>query len=90
MPACVQATRLVDPELFRAATCYQEGEFTMSRLDQDTSTMRMRIEATPIELRKPEMGPHSKARGILVGALLGVAAWAAIIALGVAVWRWFG
>ena len=62
----------------------------MSRLDQDTSTMRMRLEATPIELRKPEMGPQSKARGILVGVLLGVGAWAAIIALGVAVWRWFG
>jgi hypothetical protein len=62
----------------------------MSRLDQDTSTMRMRIEATPIELRKPEMGPQSKARGILVGALLGVAAWVAIIALGVAVWRSLG
>ena len=60
----------------------------MSRLDQDTSTMRMRIEATPIELRKPEMGPQTKARGILVGALLGVAAWVAIIAFGVAVWRW--
>ena len=60
----------------------------MSRLDQDTSTMRMRIEATPIELRKPEIGPQSKARGILVGALLGVAAWAAIIALGIAVWNW--
>ena len=41
----------------------------MSRLDQDTSAMRMRIEATPIELRKPEIGPHSKARGISVGAL---------------------
>jgi hypothetical protein len=50
--------------------------------------MRMRLEATPIELRKPEMGPQSKARGILVGALLGVAAWAAIIALGIVVWRW--
>ena len=60
----------------------------MSRLDQDTSTMRMRLEATPIELRKPEMGPQTKARGILVGALLGVAAWVAIIAFGVAVWRW--
>jgi hypothetical protein len=67
---------------------FWEGEFTMSRLDQDTSTMRMRIEATPIELRKPEIGPQSKARGILVGALLGVAAWAVIIALGVAVWNW--
>jgi hypothetical protein len=60
----------------------------MSRLDQDTSTMRMRLEATPIELRKPEMGPQTKARGILVGALLGVAAWVAIIALGITVWRW--
>ena len=69
---------------------FWEGEFTMSRLDQDTSTMRMRLEATPIELRKPEMGPQTKARGILVGALLGVAAWAAIIALGIAVWRWLG
>jgi hypothetical protein len=59
----------------------------MSRLDQDTSTMRMRMEATPIELRKPEMGPQTKARGILVGALLGVAAWIAIIALGITVWR---
>jgi len=26
----------------------------MSRFDEDTSTMRMRIEATPIELRKAE------------------------------------
>ena len=60
----------------------------MSRLDQDTSTMRMRIEATPIELRKPEMGPQSKARGIMVGALLGLGVWAVIVALSVAVWRW--
>jgi fatty acid desaturase len=59
----------------------------MSRFE-DTSIMRMRIAATPIELRKPEPGPQSKARGIYVGALLGVGAWAAIIALGVAVWRW--
>ena len=60
----------------------------MSQLDQDTSTMRMRIEATPIELRKPEMGPQSKARGIMVGALLGLGVWAVIVALSVAVWRW--
>ncbi len=52
--------------------------------------MRMRIEATPIELRKPEIEPQSKARGILVGAMLGLAAWAVIIALGVMVWRWLG
>ena len=48
----------------------------------------MRIDATPIELRKPEIEPQSKVRGIFVGALFGVGAWAVIIALGVAVWRW--
>ena len=67
---------------------FWEGEFTMSRFDEDTSTMRMRIEATPIELRKPEIGPQSKARGIYIGVLLGVVAWAAIIALLVEVRRW--
>ena len=61
----------------------------MSRFDQDTSTMRMRMENTLIELRKPEIGPQSKASGILVGALLGAIAWAAIITLGMALWRWF-
>jgi hypothetical protein len=60
----------------------------MSRFDQDTSTMRMRMENTLIELRKPELEPQSKARGILVGVLLGVLAWAAIITLGMAMWRW--
>ena len=60
----------------------------MSRFDEDTSAMRMRIAATPIELRKREIGPQSKARGILVGVLLGAVAWAVIIVLGVAVWRW--
>ena len=64
-----------------------EGEFTMSRFE-DTSTMRMRVENTLIELRKPELGPQSKARGIMVGALLGALAWAAIITLAMAVWRW--
>jgi hypothetical protein len=48
----------------------------------------MRVENTLIELRKPEIGPQSKARGILVGALLGALAWAAIITLAMAVWRW--
>jgi hypothetical protein len=60
----------------------------MSRFDEDTSAMRMRLAATPIELRKPEIGPQSKMRGILVGVLLGAVAWAVIIGLGVAVWRW--
>src|SRR2546430_147687 len=60
----------------------------MSRFDQDTSTMRMRMENTLIELRKPELGPQSKARGILVGALLGALAGAAIFRLAWAVWGW--
>ncbi len=60
----------------------------MSRFDQDTSTMRMRMENTLIELRKPELAPQSKSRGILFGAVLGVLAWAAIVALCLAVWRW--
>src|SRR5450759_1119616 len=67
---------------------FSGGEFTMSRFDQDTSTMRMRMENTLIELRKPELGPQSKSRGILFGAVLGVLAWAAIITLCLAVWRW--
>lgn len=44
----------------------------MRRFDQDTSIMR--IENTLVELRRPELAPQSKARGIL----LGVGAWAAI------------
>ena len=88
MPACMHAMHFVARGNCFAPRRVSRGEFTMSRLDQDTSTMRMRLEATPIELRKPEMGPQTKARGILVGALLGVAAWVAIIAFGVAVWRW--
>jgi hypothetical protein len=59
----------------------------MSRFDEDTSVMRMRIAATPIELRKPESGPQPRARGIFFGLLLGAAMWVAIIALGVAIWR---
>jgi hypothetical protein len=63
------------------------GRFAMSRFE-DTSIMRMRMDATPIELRKPEITPQSKARGIYIGALLGILAWAAIVALGVELWRW--
>ena len=59
----------------------------MSRFDQDTSTMRMRIENTD-RLRKPELGPQSKSRGILFGAVLRLLAWAAIVTLCLAVWRW--
>jgi hypothetical protein len=61
----------------------------MGRFDEDTSMMRLRLAATLIELRKPERGPQSKARGIYVGALLGSVAWAAIIVLVTAVWRSF-
>ena len=60
----------------------------MSRFDEDTSTMRMRLAATLIELRKPELDPQSRPRGIAAGVVLGVILWAAIIALGAAIWRW--
>jgi fatty acid desaturase len=48
----------------------------------------MRLAAAPIELRNPEHEPPPRARGIAVGVLLGAAIWAAIVALGVAIWRW--
>jgi hypothetical protein len=60
----------------------------MSRFDEDTSTMRMRVAATPIELRKPELYPQSRPRGIAAGVLLGAIMWVAIITLAIAVWRW--
>jgi hypothetical protein len=62
----------------------------MSRFDEDTSIMRMRMDATLIELRKREMPPQSKARGIMVGTLLGACAWIAIVALCLGAWRLFG
>jgi len=60
----------------------------VSRFDEDTSMMRMRVATIPIELRKQEHQPQPRARGIAIGALLGAIAWVAIIALGLAVWRW--
>jgi hypothetical protein len=52
----------------------------MSRFE-DTSIMRERQDSTLIELRKKEMGPQSKARGILVGSALGLVAWLVIAEL---------
>jgi len=60
----------------------------MSRFDEDTSIMRSRLAATPIELRKPELEPQSRARGIALGALLGALVWVAMLTLGWAVWQW--
>jgi hypothetical protein len=60
----------------------------MSRFDEDTSIMRLRLAATPIELRKPELEPQSRARGIVLGALLGALVWAAVLILGWAAWQW--
>jgi hypothetical protein len=60
----------------------------MSRFDEDTSIMRMRLAAAPIELHKREREPQPRARGIAAGVLLGAIMWAAIIMLGVAVWKW--
>ena len=59
----------------------------VSRFDEDTSVMRVRREATLIELLKPELSPQSKARGIVHGVLLGAVLWAALITLGVTIWH---
>jgi hypothetical protein len=49
----------------------------------------MRLAAMPIELRKREhRPPPSRLRGIAIGVMLGAAIWAAIVAVGVAIWRW--
>ena len=61
----------------------------MSPLDEDTSTMRMRLAGGPIDLRKtPPHAPPPRARGIAIGVVLGAVIWGAIVALGVAIWRW--
>ena len=60
----------------------------MSRFDETTSIMRERRAATLIDLLKPELEPQTKVRGIGIGVLLGATMWVAIIALGVAIWRW--
>lgn len=62
----------------------------MSPFDPDTSTRRMHcmlVERTP---KEPQLIDNalSKSHGILVGALLGVVVWVAIMVLGIAVWRW--
>ena len=60
----------------------------MSRFDEDTSIMRSRLAATPIELRKPELEPQTRARGIALGTLLGAVAWAMLLTVGWAAWQW--
>jgi len=60
----------------------------MHPLDEDTSTMRLRLAAMPIDLRKAPRTPPPRARGIAIGVLVGAAIWAAIVVLGVAIWRW--
>jgi hypothetical protein len=59
----------------------------MSRFDENTSMMRERRAATLIDLLKPELEPQTKVRGIGNGVLLGAIMWAAIVALGVAIWQ---
>ena len=61
----------------------------MGRFDQDTSVMRERLAATPIDLLKPELAPQSKVRGISNGVLLGAILWVGLIGLAAALWhRW--
>jgi hypothetical protein len=66
---------------------FNMAEVPMSRFE-DTSIMRKRMDGTLIELRKKEMGPQSKARGILTGTILGLVAWFAIVELVVGVSRY--
>jgi len=60
----------------------------MSRLDEDTSIMRHRLAITPIELRRPQVEPQTRARGIAVGTLLGALVWIAAMAAALLVWKW--
>jgi len=60
----------------------------MNRFDEDTSTMQFRLANTPINLRVPQLAPQTKARGIGMGVILGALMWVAIIALGLATYRW--
>lgn len=62
----------------------------MSRLDEDTSIMRHRLAITPIELRRPQVEPQTRARGIAVGTLLGAIVWIAGAAAALLVWKWLG
>lgn len=60
----------------------------MSRFDEDTSVMRHRLAAMPIELRRPRVEPQTRARGIAVGTILGAIVWVAGIAAALLVWSW--
>ncbi|HZQ61046.1 MAG TPA: hypothetical protein VFC24_06840 [Casimicrobiaceae bacterium] len=60
----------------------------MSRFDEDTSVMRHRLQAVPIELRRPRIEPQTRARGIAVGTILGAIVWVASIAAALLVWSW--
>lgn len=62
----------------------------MSRLDEDTSIMRHRLAITPIELRRAQVEPQTRARGIAVGTLLGAVVWIAATAAALLVWKWLG
>jgi hypothetical protein len=57
-------------------------------MDEDTTIMRHRLAATPIELRRPRLEPQTRARGIAVGTLLGALVWGATITAALVVWRW--
>lgn len=52
--------------------------------------MRHRLAITPIELRRPQVEPQTRARGIAVGTLLGAIVWIAGAAAVLLVWKWLG
>ena len=55
-------------------------------LDDDTSLLRARAATGTLDLRTP-VEVHTRSRGILTGAALGVVVWLVIVAIGVAAWH---
>lgn len=62
----------------------------MSRSEETPRIVSVHLTATEIEPRKPAHDAPTEARGIVNGTLLGMIAWAALIMLGLWVWRLIG
>jgi hypothetical protein len=56
-------------------------------MDSPTTIQRKKLDAMPIELRSAQPPTHSKARGILLGVLIGVAIWTVALAVWIYFWH---
>ena len=56
-------------------------------LDDDTSLLRARAATGSLDLRTP-VEVHTRSRGIITGAALGVLVWLVLAGVGVAAWHW--